>query len=220
MSEGKENLRGGPRASRERPAGRRGYHHGRLRQALIDEALAVMDSEGRRAVTLRTLAARVGVSPAAPYRHFRDREELLGAVAEGVYRALERALGVAFLTESGDPRARLVSVGVAYVRFAHDHPARFRLLFLREEESGKGAELALRAAGLAALEPLQQAAHDAWREAARGGDPAEAVIVAWSLIHGLATLGAEGRLEHLAGARETEAQVAGALGLLLGGAAS
>jgi AcrR family transcriptional regulator len=199
----------------ESPRGPGRYHHGRLRQALIDHALEVLDAEGPRGVTLRSLARRIGVSPAAPYRHFRDRDELLSAVAEQGYRDLERALGVAFLTESGDPERRILAVGTAYVRLALRHPGRFRLLF-RKGDGAEGEGLALRAAGLAALEPLQQAVHDAWLAAGRGGGPAEAVIAAWSLLHGLATLGAEGRLEHLAGAREAEALVAGALRTLLG----
>jgi AcrR family transcriptional regulator len=192
------------------------YHHGDLRRALVEAALEALEREGAGALTLRALAARVGVSPAAPYRHFRDRSELLAVLAEEGFRGLERALGVAFLTEGEDPFRRLHAVAAAYVDFAGRRPGQFRIMF-GEGGGREEAGLALRAASLAALEPLQQAAHDCWLASGRAGDPGEAVIAAWSLVHGLASLRAEGRLEHLAGARGAEDLVAGSLGLLLGG---
>src|SRR5438552_17146029 len=82
--------RGGPGAGDRRR--RAGYHHGNLRRALLDAALALVEREGADALTLRAAARRAGVSQAPPYRHFRDKEALLGAVAEEGFRAVTEAV--------------------------------------------------------------------------------------------------------------------------------
>ena len=117
-----------PRA-RSRPAGyplrkRKGaYHHGNLRRALIDAGLALIDREGATALSLRAVAQRVGVSAAAPYRHFPSREALLAAVAEEGFRLLGKELQHAIDAES-DPARRLAESGLAYVQYAAaPHPA-------------------------------------------------------------------------------------------------
>jgi len=109
------------------PTSDRPYHHGDLRETLLRAAERMADDDVTGRLSLRELAREAGVSHAAPYRHFRDREELLLALAErwmGQFVASqETAVG------SGDARADLLGVGSAYVRWAVDHPSRFRLLF-------------------------------------------------------------------------------------------
>src|SRR6185503_17019443 len=95
------------------------YHHGELRPALLRAAAKVLEAEGREAVSLRDLARRAGVSHAAPYRHFADREALLAALAEEGFVLLAAEL-------EGKPRREQA---VAYVRFALANPGRFRLMF-------------------------------------------------------------------------------------------
>ena len=95
------------------------YHHGDLRSALLLAAADVVEKHGLKALTLRYVARRAGVSHNAPYRHFKDRNALLAALAEKGFRDLGSAL-------EGKPGVRM---GEAYVRFGLAHPARFRLMF-------------------------------------------------------------------------------------------
>lgn len=121
------------------------YHHPDLRSALVAEGLSQLETAGTN-LSLRALAKSVGVSPTAPYRHFTDRSELMGAIAaEGFHRFS------ASLTSAGlghEPIPGLRSLGVAYLEFASDHPALYRLMFsqygysLEDPECQKAADLA------------------------------------------------------------------------------
>src|SRR5882757_8124084 len=93
------------------------YHHGDLKRALTDAALALVAEKGPKGFTLSEAARRAGVSLAAPYRHFADKADLLASVAEQGFLELHRALGVATDGVS-DPRERLVAMGSGYVRWA------------------------------------------------------------------------------------------------------
>src|SRR5258707_1216881 len=115
------------REVRAKPEGR--YHHGDLRRALIDAARVLVEREGRQALTLRAAARMAGVSQAAPYRHFPDKNALLAAVAEDGVRALAAWLRGAAARHEGDPLARLQALGVAYVTFAVTSTAHFRVMF-------------------------------------------------------------------------------------------
>ena len=114
----------------KRPARKppRPYHHGNLRQALLDEALATIHTEGVAALTLRAIGARVGVSRTALYRHFADKRALLTAVATEGFRALRRQL-VTAREEGGVGEAAFRAMGVAYIRFAVGSPAHYRVMF-------------------------------------------------------------------------------------------
>jgi AcrR family transcriptional regulator len=128
------------------------YHHGDLKRALLDAAATLVDIRGREALTLREAARRAGVSEAAPYRHFANLDELLGAVALEGYEMLIADLEIA-------PSARRVRE--AYLAFASDFPGRYQLMFgplgnrkaaaLRKQEVAQLAELTVDAGGLAAL---------------------------------------------------------------------
>ncbi len=156
---------------------RRDYHHGDLGAALLRAAANILEKEGLEALKLRAVARRAGVSHAAPYRHFPDREALLAALA---------AEGFAMLGEAQRAAAAaggLRGMGEAYVRFALEHPQRFRLMFggqLRIARHPALREIATRLFGglsgaLAAQVPGAQGA-------------ADASIAAWALVHGLAHL--------------------------------
>lgn len=128
------------------------YHHGDLRRALLDAALTLIDIRGHDALTLREAARRAGVSEAAPYRHFANLDELLGAVALEGFEMLTGDL------ESVSGARRIRS---AYLGFAVDFPGRYQLMFgpltdrkaatKRKEEVAHLAELTEDAGGLAAL---------------------------------------------------------------------
>ena len=97
------------------------YHHGDLRAACVGAALELLEEGGARALSLRAVARRAGVSPAAPYRHYADREALVSAVAAVGYRELAERLAAAHPAPSTPDQ--LASVGVAYVQFAIEQQA-------------------------------------------------------------------------------------------------
>lgn len=153
------------------------YHHGGLKAELIAATRRVIDQEGPEAVTLSRIARDCEVSVAAPYRHFSNKEALLGAVAGEGFDQLRTALA-AGATSVADPRERLIAAGVAYVDFATAHPHLFRLMFsaqLRPAQTAAGPPT------LAALGTLVEALE------LRVPD-AVAVRTTWALAHGLATL--------------------------------
>ena len=162
-----------------RPALRETYHHGDLRAALVDAALEALVTGGEAKVSLREVARRVGVSPAAPYRHFKSRADLLAAVATAGFVRFRNALedAKAFLPE----REHLAAMGSAYVAFARHNRALFQLMF--SPALDKDGDAALKAACDASFAQLVEAA---FRE--RGDDPYDTAVATWALVHGLAQL--------------------------------
>jgi AcrR family transcriptional regulator len=114
----------------------RPYHHGDLRRALIDAASRLLESEGPSALSLRAVAREAGVSPAAPYHHFKDKGELLDAVAHEGWTLLDAALAKA-KANAPSPREAMNNLGVAYVCFARENPALYRVMYdtARDKES-------------------------------------------------------------------------------------
>ena len=109
-------------------ADNRPYHHGDLRRALIDAAQRLLESEGPTALSLRAVAREAGVSPAAPYHHFKDKSDLLEAVAHEGWDLLNDQMTKARASQTS-VRDKLTSLGVAYVRFARDNPALYRVMY-------------------------------------------------------------------------------------------
>ena len=103
------------------------YHHGNLREALLETAFELVDTQGLGAISMRALAREVGVSSAAPFRHFSDKQVLLDAVAEKAAAELERKLDES-TAECSDALTQFRAMTVAYVRFAAEHPALFDLI--------------------------------------------------------------------------------------------
>jgi AcrR family transcriptional regulator len=106
--------------------GARPYHHGDLRRALVDAAGRVLAREGAQALSLRAVAREAGVSPAAPYHHFKDKSDLLNALAGEGFHALGDAMKADF---ESDPDHSLTSMGLAYVKFARANPALYRVMY-------------------------------------------------------------------------------------------
>lgn len=183
------------KAVRAKPRGR--YHHGDLRRALLDAAVALVEREGRRALTLRGVARLLGVSQAAPYRHFADKEALLAAVAEGGLRALAAQMGEAAAARGADRAARLQALGVAYVEFAAAQTARFRVMFMAMS-ADEGAYPSLSEAYGQVFGLLGEAIAACQAEGlVRAGDPRRLALAAWSIVHGLAELETNGQLPRL-----------------------
>ncbi len=189
-----------------------GYHHGDLRRALLGAARKRLERDGVAELSLRAVAAEAGVSHAAPYHHFPDREALLAALAAEGFAGLATALSAAESQPRRTARARLVEQGVAYVAFARENPALFRVMF--GPVLGRKAEYPeLLAAAGAALGVLQRAVTRVVgeRKAAAG------TLASWSLIHGLATLLVDGALAGLPLPARDDAELARLLGELLAG---
>jgi AcrR family transcriptional regulator len=169
------------------------YHHGNLRRALLDAALALFAERQRFDFTMRELARAAQVTHNAPYRHFADRWALLDALAaEGFALLREEQLATA-KDHVRDPRARIAKLGEGYVRFAETHPHHFRLMFLRPL---RGASKELAAAARTTFLPLEEAIADAEaRGLLRPGlKKRDLAVAAWSLVHGLASLVVGGQL--------------------------
>jgi len=174
----------------ESGAGRR-YHHGDLRAALIAAAEAVIAERGVDGFSLRESARRAGVSPAAPGHHFKDARGLLTAVAAAAFRDFGDALEAASGDGDGDGDARVRAMGLAYVRFALDAPARFELMWRRALLDQGDPDLD--AAASRAFTILDRAARGEGAARDGPGDPALAPsIAAWSIVHGFAHLAMEG----------------------------
>ena len=106
----------------------RPYHHGDLRRALIDAASRLLEAEGPSALSLRAVAREAGVSPAAPYHHFKDKGELLEAVAQEGWALLDAALAKA-KAQAPSPQEAMNGLGVVYVCFARENPALYRVMY-------------------------------------------------------------------------------------------
>jgi AcrR family transcriptional regulator len=180
------------------PEARPAYHHGDLRRALVDAALALVAEAQDWGFSLREVARRAGVSHNAPYNHFADKRDLLAAVAAAGFGAL-RARMVAAAADAGGSEAALVAIGVAYVRFGAENPAHYRLMFgpaLVTAGEGLPAVLAEAAAGAKAV--LGEAILRGSREGRFAAPPDDqtaldlAALSAWSLVHGLTMLVIDG----------------------------
>lgn len=182
-----------PPAKRTPRKPRRPYHHGNLRRALLDQALATIRDEGVGALTLRAIGARVGVSRTALYRHFADKRALLTAVATEGFRTLRERL-VSAWEMGGRGEAAFSAMGVAYVRFAVDNSAHYRVMFGGFVDSpARDPELAAEAHG--AFQALVNALAVLQRDGTvRGDDTVLMARYVWALVHGIAMLGIDVQL--------------------------
>jgi AcrR family transcriptional regulator len=172
---------------------RTAYHHGDLRPALLRASLALVEDRGIAALSLRAVARQAGVSHNAPYHHFKDRGSLLAALAEDGFAALARAMADA-RAAAPNPGARLEACGHAYIRFALESPARFKLMF-RPELTGPAEEGAVAQSSTPALDVLAGAIVEGQATGlAPPGDPMPLVLTCWSAVHGLASLWVDGPL--------------------------
>ncbi|MDH5672016.1 MAG: TetR/AcrR family transcriptional regulator [Myxococcales bacterium] len=169
----------------------RPYHHGNLREALLSAAVEAIGEHGVAGLKLRDLARRVGVSHGAPANHFRDRNALLVAIAIEGYEKLAQAQRNAIERPHPSPMAALNAVGVAYVEFAVQNPAHFEVMFRRELQ---GDPELMQAA--ARCFQLSIGAVGGVRPTGRAPSENEflATLGSWALVHGLATLHAQGLL--------------------------
>ncbi len=175
------------------------YHHGNLHATLLEAARALVEEVGIDGFSLRELARRAGVSPAAPYHHFKDKAALIQALAQ----ESQVRLGIASqhaIKGITDPMQRLSALGVAYVLYAFEHPSEFRIMFRQELRSPLGEleqpDIEPDPAFVLLKDTLIEC-RDAGCIPITGEKALElASINMWALVHGLATLIIDGPLSH------------------------
>jgi AcrR family transcriptional regulator len=180
------------------------YHHGNLRATLLETAQTLVGEVGVDGFSLRELARRANVSPAAPYHHFKDKAALIQALAKESQERLGAASQAA-LEGITHPVLRLSALGVAYVLYAFEHPSEFRIMFRRElpsplepgqDHTPDPAFMLLRQALIECRDakciPINDSEHELYL----------ATINAWALVHGLATLIIDGSLSSTITTRE------------------
>jgi len=173
----------------------RPYHHGDLSRALVDAARRLLEAEGPSALSLRAVAREAGVSPAAPYHHFKDKGELLDAVAHEGWDLLDKAI-VAAKAAAPDIHAAMTEIGVAYVCFACSNPALYRVMYdtARDKED-------LPAQMSSGEDSAYCKVRDTLLEA--GASPTDqidlelATVAAWCAAHGLAEMSGFKQFQHL-----------------------
>lgn len=172
------------------------YHHGDLKAALVVSAVNILRREGAEALTLRAVAKATGVSATAPYRHFPDRRALIAAVAEEGFRSLGRAMGDGMQTAAG--RLGLKGVALAYVRFAHENPAEYRVMFGPEVANTDDLP-ALRETGRSVLGFVAEGIRQLQQAGLVGpGDPALMAAATWATLHGVVMLSLDGQTKSIA----------------------
>jgi len=194
------------------------YHHGNLRQVLLDEALAALRKHGAENLSLRDLARAIGVSQAAPYRHFPDKDSLLAQIAAQGYGELARAMRAASDQARSAGTSGLQAAGVSYVHFALRHPEQYRLMF-GSYRIDQARHIDLVRAANDAYGVLLETVQEGVESAELRDEPVEIVAAAaWSIVHGLASLIIDDKLG-AKGSRDVTAIAGRVTGLLINGLA-
>ncbi|WP_051871344.1 TetR/AcrR family transcriptional regulator [Streptomyces sclerotialus] len=179
---------------------RDGYHHGDLRNALLAATMELVRERGARGFSVAEAARRAGVSSAAPYRHFPDRDAMLAAAARAGFLALEQRC--AGLDLEPGLAARAAQIAAAYVVFAQEDPARFEVMFAAGLDKSAHPEL------LRQTERVQALLKAALAPFTNEELPAERAAELWSIAHGVAALAVGGGLGHVV--RETRPEAVAA----------
>lgn len=168
--------------------GKRGYHHGNLREALVDAALDLIAQKGPAGFTVAEAARVAGVSPAAPYRHFRDADALMAEVALRGFQRLAESMTRTWNGGAPNPLSAFEAMGQAYLRFARTEPAYYAAMFDSRIATETHPDLA--AAGDRAFGVLRDAAEVLATTYPRDRRPPALMIAlhVWSMAHGVASL--------------------------------
>lgn len=171
------------------------YHHGDLRNALINAGVTLLQEEGVSALTLRKVARRAEVSHAAPYRHFTDKNALLTAIALQGFQMLAKTMEKAIQHYPGDAKQRLVAIGEHYIAYGVAHPAHLSLMFSEVLHQSKDDTLNQAARYTYELlhESVKQAQHT---RVVKAGDSNQIAVALWSLVHGMTMLLKENLIEY------------------------
>ena len=184
---------------------RKSYHHGNLRQALLEAALQLAVERGPEQVTVREAARRVGVSPAAPFRHFPDREALMTALAEEAMGQFQQAIAEQMhACQDGSPLQRLLALGKAFLDWTRRHPVHFQILSTRHliDFNASPKLVAGHCEARLLSETLLQQAQE--QQLIESGDTALLALMSRALIYGLARMQVDGQLPQWGIGKEEE----------------
>lgn len=164
-----------------------------FRERLCAAAERLFAEKGPDAVTMRQLAAELGVSPMTPYRYFQDKDDILAAVRTNGFNQFAEALEAA-RDKARSARAKAAAVGDAYVRFAFDHPHTYKLMFDLNQPVGDAEYPELVAAGARAHETMSAWVKDQVEAGEMAGDPQQIGAMFWAATHGVVVLEMAGKL--------------------------
>ena len=172
------------------------YHHGDLKNALIQAGIEILSEEGVGELSLRKVAQRAGVSHSAPYAHFADKQALIAAISTEGYRRLYEKLLTVYQIYTGDPLRQLVEAAWIYARFAAEDKAHFKITFSgiieKEKDYPEFVEMSQRSFSVV-VDIVRACQADGILEAG----PTDAVAVSvWSLVHGFVSLLLDGQISH------------------------
>jgi AcrR family transcriptional regulator len=164
------------------------YHHGDLKNALIQAGSEILAKEGVGSLSLRKVAGRAGVSHSAPYAHFTDKQALIAAISTEGFRLLYERLQAASDANRVDPARMLSEVAYAYLSFALDAPASFKVMFsgVLEQEKAYPEFVAMSKKNFLLLVELVELCQAAGL--LKAGDPGQLAVSVWSLVHGFTAL--------------------------------
>ena len=204
-------------SARSSPPPPRAYHHGNLRQALVEAALQLATQNGPERVSVREAARLLGVSPAAPFRHFPNRRALMTAVAEEAGERLRMEVQKATVREKRHGLHRLHAIGRGYLKWAQHHPAHFRIASARDQidiDASQPMRQSIRQ--VRELTEEQVRAAQARGEISAGIDARELALLARATVYGLARMQLDGHFPQWdVPAERIETQMAESLDLLL-----
>ena len=166
---------------------KKSYHHGNLREAVLETAHKLIEAEGVKAITLRRIAKEVGVSQNAPYSHFKDKAALLDALAEDGFHGLRDSMK-AISQSATTPSEHLQAIGKGYVKYALSHPELFHLMFNLQQTETPTSTAFQEASSQSFQIVLDAVANVQKNEKPNDESSLIATISAWAIVHGLSVL--------------------------------
>ncbi len=168
------------------------YHHGNLKQVLIDTAVEIISEMGAKELSLRKIAQKAGVSHAAPYRHFKDKNAILSSVAKQGFSLMLERTQKNIAKSPGDELDHFAIIGLSYIEFAIDYPSHYRVMFgTRMENSYFKDEF--KPKSIPVFKLLRDTIMDCQEKGLlKDGDLNQMAMAAWSIVHGFAML----RIDH------------------------
>ena len=164
------------------------YHHGNLKKALVDSAMQIIAAEGYKSLTLRKVAVHAGVSVGAPYRHYKNAEELLSEVASEGIKILSARIKKIMEQKPNNYLWQFQTAGIAYIEFAIEHKELFRIMYGSHIEHHSDHEY-LKNEGQLSFQLLVDIIENAQKEGTvKKADAYEVALSAWSMVHGVAHL--------------------------------